>query len=314
MSLRYLLVLPHLKIHNANALSSPFTVGFPAMTAWLGFVHALERKLNVIGYPSLQLVAAGIASHHCDLQTYRGQGDFVHSIIGTANPLDKDGQRPAFIEEARCHLDVSLLVEYRGDKSDLDRVAQPEFKEQLCQLLRRMKVAGGDLLQFRQPKIKMLDSSNPDEGRRLVRTLMPGFFLIERRELMKVSMEDGCDALDALLDYLTVHHRCERDEEGNVSWRSYRKSGSDGDRPGWIVPVATGFHGISPLGIAKNQRDPDTPHRFAESLVTLGEFRMAHRIDSLDEVLWQYHIDIPNNLYLCQQVPVDAEAAQDGFF
>ena len=40
------ILIPHIKIQNANALSSPFTIGFPAMTAWLGAVHALERKIN----------------------------------------------------------------------------------------------------------------------------------------------------------------------------------------------------------------------------------------------------------------------------
>ncbi len=46
MSSTYILKLPHIKIQNANALSSPYTIGFPAMTAWLGFMHALERKLR----------------------------------------------------------------------------------------------------------------------------------------------------------------------------------------------------------------------------------------------------------------------------
>ena len=85
-----LLILPHIKIHNANALSSPFTIGFPAMTAWLGFTHALERKLNQAGLNDLLLHSAAVVSHQCDVQTHKGDGDFVHSIIGTGNPLDKD--------------------------------------------------------------------------------------------------------------------------------------------------------------------------------------------------------------------------------
>ena len=40
-----LLLLPHLRVQNANAISSPLTWGFPAPTAFLGFVHALERRL-----------------------------------------------------------------------------------------------------------------------------------------------------------------------------------------------------------------------------------------------------------------------------
>ncbi|WP_417614938.1 type I-F CRISPR-associated protein Csy2 [Oceanisphaera sp.] len=314
MSTRRLLVLPHLNIHNANALSSPYTIGFPAMTAWLGFVHALERKLKAAGYPTLELVATGLFSHRCDLQTYQGPGDFVHSIIGTANPLDKDGKRSAFIEEARCHLDVSLLVEYQAEENDLDRLEQPEFIQQLHRLLHRMKVAGGDLLGFDEPQITAVDDRDDKAVRRLLLKLMPGFALIERRELMQQAMEEGADALDALLEYLTVHHSSKQDDAGNVTWHSQRKAGNGGEKLGWIVPIATGFQGISELGEAKNQRDPDTPHRFAESVVTLGEFKMAHRIRHLDEVLWHYHTDLGSNLYLCQQASSAAPASNnDGF-
>ena len=113
--MRRFLLIPHLKIHNANAMSSPYTIGFPAMTAWLGAIHALQRHLHQNQFPGIELKNVAISCHQFDLQTYKGPGDFVHSIIGTANPLDKDGGRPAFIEEARCHLEVSLLVElYSG--------------------------------------------------------------------------------------------------------------------------------------------------------------------------------------------------------
>lgn len=315
MSARRLLVLPHLKVHNANALSSPFTIGFPAMTAFLGFAHALQRKLNTSGYPSLKFIGTGVISHRCDLQTYQGPGDFVHSIIGTGNPLDKDGNRSAFIEEARCHLDVSLVIEYQANETTEDAFLLPEVPELIGQHLMRMKVAGGDLQHFNTPILPVIDNSDEQAQTKLMRSLMPGFALIERRELMQHAMEQGQDALDALLDYLTVHHTCTQDDDGNVSWRSQRKTDAEGHKPGWIVPIATGFQGISDLGHAKNQRDPETPHRFAESVVTLGEFRMAHRVKQLDEALWHYHHEPSGNLYLCQQIQTEtAEIDNDGFY
>ena len=124
---------------------------------------------------------------------------------------------------------------------------------------------------------------------------MPGYVITERRELLEKSMEDGLDAIDAMLDYLKVMHRSKKHSDQNVTWTSRRKTS------GWIVPVATGFHGISDLCHAKNQRDPDTLHRFAESVVTLGEFVMPYRIKNLDDMLWHYHTDMENNLYICQQ-------------
>ncbi|MDI5852551.1 type I-F CRISPR-associated protein Csy2 [Shewanella xiamenensis] len=285
------LILPHLKIHNANALSSPFTIGFPAMTAWLGFVHALERKLSQAGLSDLMLHSAAVVSHWCDVQAHKGEGDFVHSIIGTGNPLDKDGSRSAFIEEARCHLDVSLVIEWSGNK---DEVQQPEFTQQLQAVIATMKVAGGDVLSFGKPSVKSVITQ--EDTAQVLRQLMPGYVLIERRDLMIDAMQQGDDAIDALLGYLTVDHHCEQLEDQSVAWHSQRKTS------GWIVPIATGFQGISPLGEAKNQRDPSVPNRFAESVVTLGEFVMAHKIKHLDDILWQYHPDLENDLYLCQQV------------
>jgi CRISPR-associated protein Csy2 len=105
--------------------------------------------------------------------------------------------------------------------------------------------------------------------------------------------------MDALLDYLTVKHRSKEVEtekgEKKVEWSSRRKEA------GWIVPIATGFHGITELAQARNQRDPNIPHRFAESVVTLGEFIMPRHIHNLDNMLWHYHVDQGKNLYLCQQ-------------
>ncbi|EPH6330243.1 type I-F CRISPR-associated protein Csy2 [Vibrio cholerae] len=285
------LILPHLKIHNANALSSPFTIGFPAMTAWLGFVHALERKLSQSGLSDLMLHSAAVVSHRCDVQTHKGEGDFVHSIIGTGNPLDKDGSRSAFIEEARCHLDVSLVIEWSGNDEELQ---QPDFTQQLQAVIATMKVAGGDVLSVGKPSIKSVITEQ--DTAQVLRQLMPGYVLNERRDLMIDAMQQGADAIDALLGYLTVHHHCEQLEDQSVIWHSQRKAS------GWIVPIATGFQGISPLGEAKNQRDPSVPHRFAESVVTLGEFVMAHKIKHLDDILWQYLPDLENDLYLCQQV------------
>ena len=294
--IKTLLLLPHIKVHNANALSSPFTIGFPAMTAWLGAVHALQRKLNQDSFEGLKFNATAVISHECDLQTHKGVGDYVHSIIGTGNPLDKTGSRSAFIEEARCHLDVSLLVEFIG----LDKEDETALLERVSHHLNsHMKMAGGDIQRFNSPSVFRAEDGNMTDLAKVTRQLMPGYAIIERRELMVDAMAEGQDAMDALLDYLVVHHRCEQDDDANVTWHSQRKTYQD--KPaGWIVPIATGFHGITELGQAKNQRDPETPHRFAESIVTLGEFKMPHRIKSLNDILWRYAVEPENNLYLCQ--------------
>jgi len=301
--LKRLLLLPHIKVHNANALSSPFTIGFPAMTAWLGAVHALQRKLNAHGYNNIKFNGASVISHQFDLQTYKGVEDNVNSIIIAKRPsftkkeLTKfyAGKAPTFIEEARCHLTISLVIEYTGIEKDDEAVIQ----EKVTHLLNsNMKIAGGDILTFKAPQFFKIEKGNNKDLSALTRKLMPGYALIERRDLMIDAMTAGQDAMDALLDNLVIHHTCDEqppESDEAFKWSSKRKN------KGWIVPIATGFHGLTDLGEAKNQRDPNTPHRFAESVVTLGEFKMPHNIKSIDEILWRYQSQEQNNLYLCIQ-------------
>lgn len=286
---RYLLI-NRMQIHNANAMSSPYTIGFPAMTAWLGAVHALQRAIQHKGLAEVSLPKTAVSCHKFNLQTYRGKGDYVNSIIGTANPLNKDGERPSFIEEARCHLEVSLLIEATGVTNDNKTEMMTIVREQL----HRMKMASGDILFFRGIDLVTVDDDDNKQVKALIRKLMPGHVLIERRDLMSASMAEGKDALEALLDHTKVMHQSSVDENGNVIWSTQKKE------PGWIVPIAVGFQGVSPICSAKNQRDEKTEHRFAESVVTLGEFKMAYRFENIDDMMWQYSVDLGQDLYVCK--------------
>lgn len=296
MSNKRFLVLPHLKIHNANAMSSPYTIGFPAMTAWLGAVHALQRKihaLDMLELNAVQFVATAISCHDFNLQTYRGENDYVSSIVSTANPLDKDGNRPAFVEEARCHLEVTLLVEMRGLNPDHGAL----LLGQVDTICKTMKFASGDLLSMQKPQLITFDEDVDTAYQLIVRHLMLGHVLIERRDLMVAEMKQGVDALDAMLNQLKIMHRATQYEDGKVTWSTSRRT------KGWIVPISVGFQGISPLGKAIEQRDAETPHRFAEAVLTLGEFVLAYKVGldySIEDILWQYQADIENDLYLCQ--------------
>jgi len=188
-----------------------------------------------------------------------------------------------------------LVLEYQGVPKDDDDAFLQAIR---LALHSGMKMASGDILDFNSPEVFTI--LNVADVKKLTRKLMPGYALIERRDLMNSDMQStGKDAFDVMLDYLTIKHRSEKTitQQGKekVSWRAFRKI------PGWIVPIATGFHGISEVGLAKNQRDPNMPHRFVESVITLGEFIMPYRIDNLDHMLWHYHVDLDKSLYLCQQ-------------
>lgn len=284
------LLIKHLRVHNANALSSPYTIGFPAMTAWLGAVHALQRGIQKKGISEIFLTKTAVSCHKFRLHSHRGKGDYVNSIIGTANPLKKNGERPSFIEEARCDTEISLLIEVTGVDGDNKVEVSACIQEQV----NRMKMAGGDILSFNGIELCFIDGENEQQERALIRRLMPGYVLVERRDLMTNSMAAGKDALEALLKHLQVDHYMNVDEAGNESWNTVKKE------PGWLVPIAVGFQGISELGKVRNQRDEQTLHRFAESVVTLGEFKMPYRFKKIDEMMWHYSADPEQSLYVCK--------------
>lgn len=295
--MRVFLSLKRLKIHNANALSCPYIIGFPSMTAWLGAVHALERKLRQVdGFSAIRLPRLAVSCLDFNLQTYRGPSDRVNSVIITANPLRKKGasfERPAFIEEARVHLEVSLLIEVEG----LESTQHDDFKKRVRALLPTMKMASGDIMGIRGMDLKIVERQEDEKA--VIHTLMPGYVLLERRDLLlvtdKEAKDNKTDSLDAMLDYLALHYKMSQSVEGGEpQWEVEKK------RNGWLVPIAAGYKGISPLGHVENQRDTMTPHRFVESVMTLGEFKMPHHIEKIDTMMWQYHYDKADNLYLCE--------------
>ena len=76
------------------------------------------------------------------------------------------------------------------------------------------------------------------------------------------------DVLHALLAHLHIRHRVAVDanQEAIVIGNNQYLWEASRLQAGWLVPIAVGFQGISPLGLAQNQRDAATPHRFAESV------------------------------------------------
>lgn len=281
MSQNYLLI-SHIAVHNANALSSAMTIGTPSLTAFLGFVHALQRKIS--SHWSGQFSKVGICVHKLKLLTYRGEGDDAFSIIGTSNPLDKNGQRPSFVEEARCDIEFSLLLR----TEDFLPEGLSSF---IHETIQTMKFAGGDIERVKKVQELFESETNPLIVE-LKRELMPGFWLISRSDLIKEEMSNGKEALQALLDNLSISVHIEK--TNNEIKETYSKQ-----TPGWLIPIAVGFQGLTSCGTALNQRDLTTPHRFAEPVITLGEFKMVHRVHSINETLWGYRYIPESNLYLC---------------
>ncbi len=324
-----ILVLPHLRIQNANAISSPLTHGFPAMTAFLGLMWALERKLAAAEVP-LWLEKVGVVCHWWEEQVQDG---YVKTFRLTRNPVGKDGSTAAIVEEGRIHLDITLVFQVDGGEPEAEGnvlFASAERRRdvawQVRELLGAMRVAGGSVLppkpqpgQFITPQLEALDGSAEDRAkqlRRLRRRWLPGFTLVGRDELLQRRLkqlqahDEGATALDAWLDLSRFNLHSAQDQNGKVSWQNDRPADA-----GWLVPMPVGYAALSDLyagGQVANARDEATAFRFVESVYSLGEWIGPHRINRLDDLLWWGEHDAQTGLYRCLSGYTAAETEHVG--
>ena len=318
----HLLVLPRLRVQNANAISSPLTHGFPSMTAFLGLMWALERAAVKAGLERLAFNAVGVVSHGWQEQVT--DGSFVKSLHLTRNPVGKDGSTAAIVEEGRIHLELSLVLALRVEAWEQEQ--QDKDKQAIAELLSGMRVAGGSVLPQDRPWQKryqpwVVDLTGGEEVRRqrfreTCARLLPGAALVARDDLIDIRLnemqahEPGATRLDAWLSFVRIEwHYDAKAGDGRSAWQSNRGPGS-----GWLVPMPVGYGALSelhPAGSVRNARDETTPFRFVESLYSVGEWVGVHRLRSPQQLLWYADSRAQEGLYRCRNDyrPAAAELA-----
>ena len=89
------LVLPRLRVQNANAISSPMTWGFPSITAFIGLMYALARRLQPAR--GLEFRGVGVICHDYEAQVT--EGGYTRAFRQMRNPVSKDGSTAGIVEE-----------------------------------------------------------------------------------------------------------------------------------------------------------------------------------------------------------------------
>lgn len=321
----HILILPHLHIQNANAISSPLTWGFPAMTAFIGLMQALERRCAQAGL-ALRFHGIGVVCHAAKPQTCRspyGQ----HSFLLTRNPLKYDGKTAAIVEEGRMHIELSLVLILSGCEGTQDeRIA---LANQLDDFVHHMRIAGGSVLPrenirpesprrqqyYHEPHLEPLALEDDDQYtkqlNRLKRRLLPGFALILREDVLtqhKKTLQEtqpNASLVDIWLDISRFNYRYDADKPEKQHWPLVRRPS------GWLVPIPIGYCALSdeiPANDIANARDSDTPLRFVEPLFSIGEWRSPHRLKCIEEMLWHIKPNTDERLFLLDmlvQTPTD---------
>lgn len=309
---RFYLLFDRVDIEQANAISGPLNYGFPAIGGFVGAIHHLARRLNTETFP-LSLGGVLIACHRCTPQIFRAGRYSDATFIQSRNPLRRNGETAAIVEEGKVALTVSLVVEITGARDtvlDHDEMLCRQLKE----LLMQQRIAGGSVR-----KIKDVHLYQQQQTGELAHALAPAFVLTDAREEIPVLLEElrsgvrhhyqrgkikpldsepptglppqpQANALDVLLATAQLFHL--PPDEGETAWKRYSiKNGR-----GWLVPLAIGYQAISrdyPPGEMLNTRKPDYPSRYVETVYSLGKWVFAPRLETageapLEQHFWRY--------------------------
>jgi len=313
------LVLSRIKVQNANCIAG-FTWGFPAITHFLGFTHAMQRKLS--SDYDITFNGCAVVSHNYQLHVYKPNPRASYEFIQSKNPpvlaKHKNAVSAPIIEEGKMNLTVSMIIEI--SKELVTTTEQIEkFKQAILDQCLTSRLAGGSILSVGQ--VDLLSASTEEQFSKLNRSVkrltMPGFVLQDCSAYLKQHFEqlkeDNPDAqvLDAWLDFVAMKYQAnpklkdgeqECTLETDAEWELLPKPAK-----GWLVPIMTGYKAISEkyatseVGhLRVSEDDPSvTGCCFVEAVHSIGEWKSVHRVTSIGEMIWRYHYD--NDWYLCRQ-------------
>ncbi|VFS89942.1 CRISPR type I-F/YPEST-associated protein Csy2 [Raoultella planticola] len=240
-----LIFLRRIRVENANAIAG-ITWGFPAITHFLGFTHALSRMLTQTH--ELRLDGCAVVCHGHQIHAHTSGRDY--QFAQTRNPLTREGKTASFNEEGRMHMTVSLLLECHGE-IPYGEYGQQDLADYLLEICPTLRLAGGSIVRIED--ISVLDM--PASGREMSRIqwrLMPGFVLRDRSawlgEHHQTLLAENPQAtlLDAWLDFASLKIQAESPEEGEIhegdpaTWHRVPKP-----RPGYLVPIDDRISAVS---------------------------------------------------------------------
>lgn len=291
MNINHYLLMDKVVIEGANAISSPLTYGFPAISGFMGAIHALNRKLMAHGW-KVELSGVLIACHELHVQSYRPHRFADYTFNQSRNPVKKDGGTAAIVEEGKVHLTVSLVAEVSADYDTADELDDStEHFSKLCrQLLMKQRMAGGSVREI--GTVELLSSEQTAD---IPKRLLPAFVLVDaKNDLLEITKElqekePNATELDALIEVATLHHQPVAKTVNSSGWQtSSVKKGR-----GWLTPMPIGFQAIAPAfapGNLENSRTNQYPSQYVEAVYSLGKWIFPNRLRTnlLSHYFWRY--------------------------
>jgi CRISPR-associated protein Csy2 len=303
------IVFERISVQDANCIAG-CTYGFPAITQFLGFGHALSRKLAVSRQLALQ--GCAVICHQHQIHAYQPKGYGDYAFAQSKNPPTtraKAKETPPIIEEGKMGMTVSLVMACPNLK--VNRTVEINTLAQtIMNLAYQHRLAGGSIQNI--AAIHILNKDEQKLLRILKRLLLPGFVLMDRSDLLAShyhtlkQQQSDSELIDAWLDFSALKYQAKpklkEDELEPTDKTEAEWLRMDNPAKGWLVPITNGYKAISPVypaGEVANARDDITPVCFVEAAHSIGEWRSLHRIQQVSDMLWHYCHE--QDWYLCRQ-------------
>lgn len=289
-------VIPRMRVQNANMQTNGFLLGGVPLFAANMFAHHLARQLGT--------QEEGIIYIHHDQQRLGGQayGRFTPAqrrgavFIGKKDYSSKNKYALSLQPTASCHLEFSLVIKFSSSRIS---------PEKLTNILKRSRFAGGQIIDFLEITIHA-----ENELETALKKIKTGFAILDRQDLLiEYQQRKQINRVQAFTQLLALKADALRAffNDQNLSW---------------ISATNLGYALLEPLtdqraGIRQAQDQENTAHAYAEPLTgiiqyfSLGEIlrRNTEAEDdtwhNLQKLLWTYHWP-QDDIFLLKQNCINA--------
>ncbi|MCK4102230.1 type I-F CRISPR-associated protein Csy2 [Acinetobacter radioresistens] len=289
-------VIPRMRVQNANMQTNGVLLGGVPLFAANMFAHHLARQLGT--------QEEGIIYIHHDQQRLGGQayGRFTPAqrrgavFIGKKDYSSKNKYALSLQPTASCHLEFSLVIKFSSSRIS---------PEKLTNILKRSRFAGGQIIEFLD-----ITTHAENELETALKKIKTGFAILDRQDLLieyqqrkQISRVQAFTQLLALkADALRVFFN-----DQNLSW---------------ISATNLGYALLEPLtdqraGIRQAQDQETTAHAYAEPLTGIVQYFSLGEIlrknteaeddawHNLQKLLWTYHWP-QDDIFLLKQNCINA--------
>lgn len=297
------LLLNKLDVRKANSLSGHFAYGFPSITAFKGFTHALTRALHQSDKPELNglsLRGVMVACHDHEIygikDTYNNirfsQFSFPASTMSQVGALVRDKRLPSITEQAYVDMVVSLVIEVVSEDS-ITPAIQEGLERFIFDFTRKGRVAGG-VVQYNlsEEQVAYLEYEDLDD---IAYMISDSYILTDAQELMRQYLEENPskNALDAILDLSSQKIKPTLDEDGIIKMQRQPID----DKYKGLAVMSVGYQGIAPAISSRyfkgsiSQHQDGVKTQYVEAVYSFVKWELPHvlRLNNfLRHSFWMY--------------------------